>query len=139
MKVILDVNILLSALIKDSKTREIILKSGFEFYFPEISLTKIRKYKKYIIDKADMTEESYSYVLTTLFHFIRLISNEELKNQWNEAKKVMEHIDPEDVVFVACALSVQNSVVWSDDKHFEKQDIIITLKTKEIINIFKKN
>ena len=37
MKVILDVNVILSALIRDSTTRKIILNSEFDFYFPEPS------------------------------------------------------------------------------------------------------
>jgi len=44
MIVIVDVNVILSALIKDSTTREIILKTEQDFCFPEPSLHTIRKY-----------------------------------------------------------------------------------------------
>ena len=55
---------------------------------------------------------------------------------WDEAKKIMEHIDPEDVTFIATALCQNNAVIWSDDKHFKKQDKIPNLKTCDMINLF---
>ena len=135
MKVILDVNIILSALIRDSTTRKIILNSEFDFYFLETSLYKIRKYKNYILEKSGLTEEEYDKILAILFKYIQLVPTEEIEKNWDEAKKIMEHIDKEDVVFIATALSIEDSVIWSDDRHFEKQDKVKVLKTKEIANL----
>ena len=135
MKVILDVNIILSALIRDSTTRKIILNSEFDFYFPELSLHKIRKYKDYILEKSGLSEEEYDKILAILFKYIQLVPTEEIEKNWDEAKKIMEHIDKEDVVFIATALSIEDSVIWSDDRHFEKQDKVKVLKTKEIANL----
>ena len=39
MRFVIDTNIILSALIKDSSTRKIILKSGWNFYYPEMLKT----------------------------------------------------------------------------------------------------
>ena len=64
--------------------------------------------------------------------YIKLVPTEEVQKNWNEAKKIMEHIDPEDVVFIATALSVSGSVIWSDDRHFEKQDKVKVLKTEHM-------
>ena len=134
MKIIVDVNIILSALIRDSTTRKIILNSEFDFYFPEPSLHKIRKYKSYILEKSGLSEEEYDKIMATLFKYIKLVPTEEIEKNWDEAKKIIEHIDKEDVVFIATALSIIDSVIWSDDGHFEKQDKVKVLKTEEIIN-----
>ena len=133
MKVILDVNVILSALIRDSTTRKIILNSEFDLYFPEPSLHKIRKYKSYILEKSGLIEEEYDKIIATLFKYIKLVPTEEIEKNWHEAKKIMEHIDPEDVVFVATALSISDSVIWSDDRHFEKQDKVKVLKTEDMV------
>jgi len=133
MKVVLDVNVLLSALIKDSTTRDVLVKADLEFYFPEASLHKIRKYEEYILEKSGLSKEEYEKILNNLFKKIKLISNEDIKMQWQEAKKIMEHIDEEDVIFIATALSLPNSIVWSHDKDFQKQEKIITLTTEQII------
>ncbi len=73
----------------------------------------------------------------SLLKFIRIIPDEELLEYWDESKQIMEHIDPEDVTFIAAALSQENAVIWSDDRHFEKQDKVITLKKKDLVNLFE--
>src|SRR3989338_6637186 len=133
MKIILDVNVILSALIRDSTTRKIILNFEFDFYFPEPSLHKIRKYKDYILKKSGLTEEEYNKIMATLFKYIKLVPTEEIEKNWDKAKKIIEHIDKEDVIFIATALSISDSVIWSDDRHFEKQDKVKVLKTGDIV------
>ena len=128
----MDVNVILSALIRDSKTREIILNSQFDLYFPETSLHKIRKYKDYILEKSGLTDEEYDKLMAILFNYIKLVPTEEIEKNWDEAKKIMGHIDEEDVVFLATALSINDSVIWSDDRHFEKQSKVKVLKTEEM-------
>ncbi len=51
--------------------------------------------------------------------------------------EIMGHIDKEDVTFIAAALSQGNAIIWSDDRHFEKQDKVITLKTRDLVNLFE--
>ena len=137
MIIILDVNILLSAMIKDSRTRKIILTSEQEFYFPEKSLEKIRKYKDYIQKKSGLSDSDFMSLFNALMMSIKIIPNEELLDNWDKAKTIMESIDPEDIAFIAAALSKEDSIIWSDDKHFDKQKIINAFKTKELINLFE--
>jgi len=59
MKIVIDTNVLLSAMIKDSTTRRIIVNSGFDCYYPEISFHEVRKYKGLVIRKTKLTEEEY--------------------------------------------------------------------------------
>lgn len=137
MKIVLDVNIILSALIKDSTTRKIILESKLDFYFPESSLNKIRKYEGLVLQKSGITKEIFLEVLITLFKNIQLVSSETILRNWSKAIKIMAHIDEEDVIFVAAALGLEDSLIWSDDKDFEKQDIVKVLKTKDVVAIFE--
>lgn len=136
MLIIVDVNVVLSALIKNSTTRELIVKSEQDFCFPELSLHKIRKYKDLILTKSGLSQTEFSILVNTLFDFIRLIPTEELMSYSEEAKRTMEHIDPEDVLFIAAALSQENGAIWSDDKHFDKQNRITVLKTKDMVKLF---
>jgi len=50
----------------------------------------------------------------------------------------MDKIDPDDTIFVALGLSIKNNGIWSDDKHFEKQDRIKVWKTKDLLNYINK-
>lgn len=53
------------------------------------------------------------------------------------AKEIMGHVDIEDVVFIALALSVENDGIWTDDADFEKQTKIKIWKTGDILSILK--
>lgn len=71
--------------------------------------------------------------MATLFKYVRLVPTEEIEKNWSEAKKIMEHIDKEDVIFIATALGIIDSVIWSDDKHFEKQGKVKVVKTEDMV------
>ncbi|MEK6880738.1 MAG: PIN domain-containing protein [Nanoarchaeota archaeon] len=137
MKIILDVNSIISALIKDSISRKIIKESGFDFYFPEIAFNKIIKYKNYLIEKSQITEEEFVIVLSVLLNKIKIIPQESLEPYLEKARKIIGKIDEEDIIFIASALSIDNCIVWSDDRHFEKQNIINVIKTKDLIKYVK--
>lgn len=135
MKVVIDTNILMSALIKDSTTRKIIVKSNWEFYYPEVSLHEIRKYRSLILQKSGMNEEEFTRLFNRLLSSIKIIPEEYIHKRLDEANKILGKIDPKDVVFLATALSIEDSVIWSDDRHFEKQNKVKLLKTKDIIKL----
>ena len=46
---VIDTNILISAMLKDSTTREIIVKGDLEILYPAFLLDEVMKYKDYII------------------------------------------------------------------------------------------
>jgi predicted nucleic acid-binding protein len=139
MIIIIDVNVFLSALIKDSTTREILSTYEQEFCFPERSLQKIRKYKSLIQEKSGLSDLDFLKLFHSLLKFIRIIPDEKLLDSWDEAMRIMAHIDEEDVAFIAAALSQDSAIIWSNDRHFEKQDEVITLKTKDLVNLFEYN
>src|SRR3989344_5243093 len=133
MIIIIDTNVLISALIKDSLTRKIIVFSGLEFCYPEISLHELRKHKNLVLKKSGLKESEYENILNKLLEYITLMPTEKINEHLEEAKEIMHRIDPDDIVFIAAALCYPDSIVWSDDKHFEKQDKVKVLKTKDFI------
>ena len=50
----------------------------------------------------------------------------------------MEEIDINDTIFIATSLALDKAVIWSDDADFERQKIVKILKTKDLIQMFKK-
>ena len=136
MRLVIDTNILLSALIRDSLTRKMIVESDWTLYYPEISFHEIRKYQKLVLEKSGMIKEEYDDLLAHLLDHILLVPDEKIFQNLEEAKQIMAHIDPDDVVFIAAALSLHNTILWSDDKDFQKQDKINQTTTKQIANQF---
>ena len=136
MKMVVDTNIILSALIKDSTTRKIIVKSEWDFYYPEMSFHEIRKYKELVLKKSNLNKEEYRKLLNYLLEHITLVPNEIIYEKLDKAHEIMAHINPDDVIFIATQLSISNSVIWSDDKDFDKQKEIRILKTAQICKLY---
>jgi predicted nucleic acid-binding protein len=136
MILIIDTNILISALIRDSTTRKIIVESGWNFCYPELSFHEVRKYKNLVIEKSGMTDQEYTVVLNCLLKHITLIPEEIMLQKLKESDKLLGKIDPDDVIFLATALSLDNSKIWSDDKHFEKQSKVRLFKTEHVVKLF---
>ncbi|MGM5482710.1 MAG: PIN domain-containing protein [Nanobdellota archaeon] len=137
MKIIIDTNVFLSALIKNSSTRKILMKSGWEFYYPEMSFHEVRKYKDFVIKKSKLSEGEYTNLITSLLKYVNLIPDEQIISNLDEAKNIMLNIDPDDVPFVAAKLSIENSFLWSNDTDFDKQTEVQVIKTKKIVEFFE--
>lgn len=133
---IIDTNVLISALIRDSTTRKILIDSNVNFGYPEISFLEIKKYEKFIIEKSGLTKEEYYKTISSLTQQIKIIKQEEIASYIEQARSIMERIDSKDVVFIAAALAT-NSAIWSDDKHFQKQDEVKVYTTKDVIKLIK--
>jgi predicted nucleic acid-binding protein len=136
--IVLDTNIIISALIKDSITRKIIIESSLKFVYPEMSFYEILKYKPDILRKSGYNIKEFEIILFKIFEYITLIPLEVIKSKLQKAKDIMGKIDINDVVFVATALAVNNPIIWSDDSDFDKQKTIKILKTKDMVKLFEK-
>lgn len=138
MIVVIDTNVIISALIKDSITRKIIVESNLHFKYPQISLQELLKYKGYILDKTGYSKENLEIIMNKLLEHIDLVPLEIIQPWLNASKEIMEQIDINDAVFIATSLALDNSVIWSDDADFERQKVIKILKTKDLVKMFKK-
>lgn len=134
MRIVLDLNIIISALLKKSTNRKIILDNRFEFYFPETAFHKILKYRSYILEKTKMRDGEFLILLIRLFSRVTLISRRRLLEYREQARKIMSLIDDEDSIFIASALSLgEEAIIWSDDRHFDRQNRVKVWKTEEVI------
>jgi predicted nucleic acid-binding protein len=89
-----------------------------------------------VLDKSGMSEEEYTELLNHLLKHITLVTEEQINPKIDEADKLLGNVDPDDVVFLATAFSIENSKIWSDDLHLEKQNKIRVFKTKHIVKLF---
>tara|TARA_Y100000310_G_scaffold344551_1_gene457922 strand:- start:3928 stop:4329 length:402 start_codon:yes stop_codon:yes gene_type:complete len=133
MEVILDANIIFSAMISDSTTRKIIKNSEISFYYPESALESIIAYKEELMHKGKLSEYEFYSLLLSLFKKISIIPDTDMVPVWERSEEIMLDIDKEDVLFIAAALSMKNSVIWTNDKHFQLQKEIKIITTKDII------
>jgi len=87
MKLVIDTNRLVAALIKSSVTREIILSDKFDLYSPDYILAEIERNRDFLIKKAKINVKNFEEILLTLLNYIHLIPFEEFKDNYMEAFK----------------------------------------------------
>ena len=138
MQIVLDSNILFSALIKDSVTRKIILEYDGFFLFPSFIFEELEKHKNELITKSCLSNEEFNKLIQIILNKVIIVSSDVLYKYREAALEIVRDIDINDILFIACALAYPNSVIWSDDKDLKKQTKIRILNTEEIIKTFEK-
>ena len=133
---VVDTNVLISALIRDSITRSILTNLKINFIFPEWGLEEVYFYKKMIMKKAGIDEKEFDILILRLLKYVRLIPTDIIFKFKLEADRIIGKIDPADKIFVATALAF-NCPIWSEDKHFKKQDKIKIITTKDLVDYLR--
>ena len=121
MRLVVDSNRIISALIKEGISRKILSSKNIEFFTVGYVMKEISKYKATIVEKSGMSAEEVSTLFSLIMENISIIPEEDVKSKMKEALAIMENIDAKDAPFIAAALAIPNDGIWSHDGHFEKQ------------------
>jgi predicted nucleic acid-binding protein len=135
MKLVVDANVVISALIADSKTRELIVTLEPELLTPEVVHVEIGNYESLIVEKSGMELERVRQFIDLLFQYIETVPASEFYPYIEEADEAIGDTDPDDVLYVACALA-RDAGVWSDDSDFEGQNLVPVFNTHGVIESF---
>lgn len=133
-----DTNVLMSALIKDSVTREVLLLPFFDFLLPEFALDEINRYKGTVCSLSGLDEYEVDLLLSIILERVTIIPSDIIKPHFKEADAIIGKIDPGDIPFVALGLAVDNHGIWSNDAHFDKIVGIKVWKTTDIVKYLRK-
>ncbi|KTG08066.1 PIN domain-containing protein [Haloferax profundi] len=136
MKLVVDANVVISALIANSKTRELIVTLEPELLTPEFVHDEIGNYEDLIVEKSGMDPNRVQQFIELLFQYIETVPASEFYPYIEKAKEAIEDTDPDDVLYVACALA-RDAGVWSDDSDFDEQDLVPVFTTSEVIESFE--
>jgi predicted nucleic acid-binding protein len=134
MEIVLDTNILISSLLRNGLTRDILSLSPLKMYTVEYAKFEIEKHKDELLFKSKLDEKSFNYLTEFVFSKVNFVPMVELSLFRDEAVEIMREIDIDDSPFIALAMLL-GCPIWSNDLHFKKQNIIESYTTKEIINL----
>jgi predicted nucleic acid-binding protein len=131
MKIVIDANIVIAALIKNSKAREVIISNQFKFFAPDFILEEIEKYRVEIRKKANLDDEGFDIIISLLFETIDILPREEYQEYLQKAKEIMKD-DIKDVTYVACFFALNCAGIWTNDSHFKDKNIKL-FSTKDLL------
>ena len=135
MKLVVDAKVVISALIADSKTRELIVTLEPDLLTPEFVYDEIGNYTELIVQKSGMSPERVAQFIDLLFQYIEIVPAQEFYPHIEEAEAAIGDTDPDDVLYVACGLT-EDAAVWSDDTDFDEQTLVETYSTSDVIDSF---
>ena len=134
MKLVVDTNIVIAALLRDSGTRKILLHPLFSFYIPEHAFNEIERHEDELIKKSGLTRHRFHQIMNILKKHLTIVSTEEFIGHYPDAFNAMKNIDETDAPFVALSLSFVNDGVWTNDSHFDKQSLVRVWSTADMFS-----
>lgn len=135
MQLVVDANVLVSALIADSKTRELLVTLDSALLTPEVIHDEIETHRDLIVEKSGMERDRISQFVDLLFRHVEVVPVSEFHPYIDRAEDAIGDTDPDDVLYVACALA-RDAGVWSDDSDFDEQDLVPVFPTEAVVRSF---
>jgi len=129
VKLVVDANVLFSALIKDSMTRRLFFEERLEIYAPEYLFEEFEEHREEIMQKTHRGESEFWEVMSILKSRIRLIPLSEFEPFMEKARKASP--DKDDAIYFAAALAI-GGAIWSNDRRLKDQTEVKVLNTAEI-------
>ena len=136
MLLVVDTNIIMSSLIKDSVTREFLLTTDIIFVAPEWVHAEIEKHRELISRKAGINQDELNRFINEIFQVVQTIPFSKYKSHINEAQDIMVKIDKDDAPFIALVLALDADGILTNDRDYEKQNVVMVWKTADILKIF---
>ncbi len=135
MNLVIDANVVISALIADSKTRELIVTLEPDLLTPAFVYVEIENYEDLIVEKSGIEADRVEQFIDLLFQYIEVVPAEDFYPSIDRADEAIGDTDPDDVLYLACAIA-RDAAIWSDDFDFEEQDLVETYSTSAVIESF---
>ncbi|MGV8174378.1 MAG: PIN domain-containing protein [Methanothrix sp.] len=134
MEIVLDTNILISSLLRNGLTRDVISLTPLKMYTVSYARFEMEKHKDELLSRSKLDEKSFDYLTEFIFSKINFVPLEVLAPFKDEAIEIMHEIDIDDAPFIALAMSL-NCPIWSNDGHFKKQNAIKAYTTRELVKL----
>jgi predicted nucleic acid-binding protein len=135
MKLVIDTNRIMAGLLRDSTSRKIILNDSFSFFAPDYIETELRKHRPYLVKKAKIPGDDFDLLMQILLNKVVLVTFDDFEKEYDRAMEIMEPVDENDAPFLAVGLALGIEGIWTEDKHFFRQDLLKVYSTRDLIEM----
>jgi len=130
MLVVIDANVLCSALLAKGKTADILFSDRITAIAPELLLAELERHKEELIAKSKLSDQEFVTALALFKRVVTIIPAREFAPYLVEANKLLgSHV--KDTAYVALALCY-SCPLWSKEKFLRKIGKIEVLTTDEL-------
>lgn len=114
LRLVVDTNVRLKALIGDSKVRAILLSPSHQFAVPEYAIEEVEGHLSLIVERSGLWEGEVRLVLSVFLTNIQVMPKEDVMAKWSEAEEIMGSIDRGDTPCIASSMGAACDGNWSD-------------------------
>lgn len=129
---VVDANVLFSALLRDGTTRHVILYGDFDLHAPEHLFDELTRNRAYLVAKSGATEGAFDLLLDAMRDRIRVIPTEVIRPHVAGAIAALGKKDELDAPYVAAALAIRGGL-WTQDKRLAKKARIPVFTTADLV------
>ncbi len=129
MRLVIDTNIAISALITTGKTQELLFSPFIEAYCPDYLLEEIEKHRGTLLEKTGFTESELDKAIGFLMQKIEVIPSAAYERHRQLALENTP--DKFDWPFIALAFEL-GCLLWTNDKKLREQALVETVSTREL-------
>lgn len=134
MRLVLDTNVFLSALLRRSFTRAALVHPRLELIMPEFALAEIARHFPAIAERMGVPADAARLTLELLLGNVRTVPLTEYASHMRSAEDLVRDVDPDDAPFVALSLA-SACPIWTQDKALLDAKDIRTVSTQEVVRL----
>ncbi len=133
MKLVVDANILFSFFKKDSYTRRFILSHPeLELFVPIYVFDELDKHREEVKSKSKIDDRVFELTKKELLAYVSIVSLDDFKVFWKEAKQISP--DSDDIEYFSVALAL-DCVIWSNDEKLKQQSKVKVFSTDDLMEL----
>jgi len=134
MKLVVDANIIISALIAtNGDTYDLLFRKDLELFAPQLLKHEISKHENLIAEKAGLETQDIKEFFNVISKEIRFVPDSMLEEHKFFAREISP--DENDSEYFSLSLKLKCGI-WSNDKKLKEQSLIKIYNTAELLNIF---
>ena len=135
-RLVVDTNVVFSALVADGATGGLLLSGAFSLFVPEFFEQELENHREEIRRKTGLGDEEFPTLLDLLFEDVTTVPKTRFEADLPTARELIGDVDRDDAPFLALALHL-DADVWSDDSDFQEQAEVRSGRTHELIERFE--
>lgn len=135
MRLVVDANIILSALLRDGATRELVLHAPLELFAPERLATEVARHVDEMAQRSQADRLVIHSLVRRLLDRIQQVPAHLIQPHAAEALHRCRRSGRKDAVYVACCLAVHASL-WTHDRRLSEEAGFGVVTTHELLDRF---
>lgn len=132
MRLAVDTNVLISALMSKGGTFEAMVLGNLDLFVPEHSLGEIERNKSVLKERMGVSEDEFGLALGIILSHVMVVPREEYAAMEPKAKEISP--DKKDFPFFVLALA-KRMPLWTNEKRLKEQDAVEVYDTREVLGL----